>query len=189
MKSQQIYQGYATLQLSLKDKIKLYQTVKYVVPNFLFYISQKYDYINGNVAANAHLTIFYGFKSEVDLPMFSSQVSSIEPTNSLTVEDVDYFKGFNDEYQIIYLAIAMNENLRKLRQICEGLPHTPSNLLFRPHITLVYIKNTTVNQLQSILNDLREKFIDTTYNIAQLTFCPYGESIDRAVKSWQSDFK
>ncbi|NJM59626.1 MAG: hypothetical protein HC849_04565 [Oscillatoriales cyanobacterium RU_3_3] len=113
MESQQIYQGYATLELSLEDKIKLDKTVRYVVPNFLFYISQARDYINGNVAAKAHLTIFYGFKPEVDLQMFSSQIRSIEPTNSLIVEDVDYFRSYNDEYQIIYLAIAMNDNLKK----------------------------------------------------------------------------
>jgi 2'-5' RNA ligase len=181
VKNQQIYQGYATLELSLKDRIKLYETVKYVVPSSLFYISHKHDYIKGNVAAEAHLTIFYGFQPEVDLQMFSSQVSSIEPINSLTVEDVAYFNDYNDEYQIIYLAVAMNDNLRKLRQMCEGLPNTRSHLIFRPHITLVYIKNTTVNQLESILNDLREKFIDTIYNISQLTFCRYGERIDRVV--------
>ncbi|MGL5062313.1 MAG: 2'-5' RNA ligase family protein [Microcoleus sp.] len=189
MKDQQIYRGYAALELSLEDKTELDRTVRYVVPSFLFYRSQKYDYINGNVAANAHLTIFYGFQPEVDLQMFSSQVSSIEPINSLTVEDVDYFNGYNDEYQIIYLAIAMNDSLRKLRQICEGLPNIPSHPLFRPHITLAYIKNTTVDRLESILNDLREKFIDTTYNISQLNFCRYGERLDRAVKSWQSDIE
>lgn len=60
-----IYQGYSTLKISKLQKNELYNIVESIVSNHLLYHDEKYG-IKGNICDSAHLTLHYGFKSEVD---------------------------------------------------------------------------------------------------------------------------
>ncbi len=133
------------------------------IPTEYFFRYQRFSWINGNVANNAHMTLAYGLIPSEKFSIHDLKVKEILGTN-FEIENISFFDGYENGYYVVYILPKINESVNDLVfQIRNMGEFLPNSLEFKPHITLCYIKVGTDINIHIIIERLKsaigEKFV------------------------------
>lgn len=85
----------------------------------------------------SHVTILYGLHEEVSWKECKEQIGNIGGIDDIVVNDISIFD--NDEYDVLKFSVS-SPTLHKLNGIMKKLPHQETFPVYKPHITIGYLK-------------------------------------------------
>lgn len=87
---------------------------------------------------NPHVTLLYGFKSDVTYETIEPLLSELKPID-IYVKGISIFNS-NPEYDVVKFDVELTSELKATREVFEKLPHVKMFDEYRPHITIAYVK-------------------------------------------------
>lgn len=155
MKENHRNSSYVSAEFSDKIKAEFFELTNQTVDSEFFYKSPEKEYINGNVANNLHLTMYYGLDDDLkNSQSFQELLDSID-LKKIYLGDIFLQRGFQGLYKILMIeVIDEDEQLYKIaEQISEYDPRYTKKFLrtFMPHLTLCYVENNfDINSIKNI---------------------------------------
>lgn len=115
-------------------------------------------YAQGNVSESVpHVTLLYGLmRSGKELAPHVTAVMTGWRPEPIRIDEVSFFYGDNGEYITVIALLEVTDNLSEAHQRLSLLPHINTFGIYKPHLTLAYIKSSSdwegiVNRLSSEL--------------------------------------
>lgn len=142
--NEKINYGYIELTFPEKIKKQFFDFVENNVSSELLYKSDVITRINGNVAMNLHLTLYYGIPSElIDSEELKSLIDNIK-IEKIETGDFIAIRGFQGMYKILCLEVndsnsTLKEYSDKIRDLID--PERIRKYDFIPHLTLAYVNS------------------------------------------------
>lgn len=88
---------------------------------------------------NPHVTLLYGLHEDVKKKDVKSIIDKYRDEKlDIKVSSIDLFE--NDEYDVVKFTVK-SKLLKKINKDLRNLPHTNSFKVYKPHITIAYVKS------------------------------------------------
>lgn len=155
MKENHRNSSYVSAEFSDKIKDEFFELTSKTVDSSFFYKSPEKEYINGNVANNLHLTLYYGLDQDLkNSQSFHELLDSIE-LKELHLGDIFLQRGFQGLYKILMIEVLDdNDQLYKIAEQISGYDQRYTKKFlqtFMPHLTLCYVENNfDINSVKNI---------------------------------------
>lgn len=120
---------------------------------------------NYGLETKQHITLLYGFHKEIKVAQIEKIIDKFHANFSVSLKNLSLFK--NDRYEVLKFD-AVEDTLNQMNRELSKLSHTTDFPIYRPHLTLAYLKPKTG---QKYVN----KFKGLNFN-EQPTGCYYSES-------------
>lgn len=123
------------LMLSLVKRIKNWGDLLKIIDSDDIYSK---DDIKG-LEHDPHLTILFGYESQVTANELKELTSNITKPISLKLVKINYFEA--DDFDVVKIQVE-SEDLLEVHKLCKELPHHLTYENYSPHITIAYVKKS-----------------------------------------------
>lgn len=96
-----------------------------------------------------HVTLKYGFEPDLDKSTIAEILKGTKPFK-VVLTSLNQFQ--NEKYDVVKFEVQKCPILTELRRRCDGYPNTDSYPVYKPHMTLAYVKKGTFPHIRENLN-------------------------------------
>lgn len=152
-------------------KVELPEEYRAALPKEWEYVSPYEKYVKG-YDIDPHITLIYGllFSAEEEQPLVEAMLKDVYEPNVVMFDHVEAFH--NDDDHVFYSAIVLTlggkqENsweyseLKALNDELRKLPHVNGFPVYKPHITVGYVRREFADQAIALLKEIEPRPIKT----------------------------